>query len=785
MKVIQMKTILLIISSLCLGLLTACGDGSSVPKSNSTATPASSLVAGYAVDDFLIGATAKLINGNGVVVATTTTGEFGYFEFLGIPLADYRVEIRGGLQDTDGKLVTTNDQRENTAVLTAMSLSGERSKTMIVSAFTTGSDKFAGGNVELYKKALQKIESSLSGSTFIPVGADAAASLKVVAAITERVGGFTTVVRELQDDGLINGTQDLPSQALADASVISSNYSKSGFDDPALLDCVLSSLGAVPQTYTPAVFESVTNLFCSSKGINSLKGIEKLKNLESINLQNNKLTNISELGGLNRLETINVGDNRLSSIVLSRSTPVQLAVAGNCLPTGVAVPSNIEAQGLTRRQRDVASCTLPTIRSLEAIFKVGKGLTVAYNVQDAQGLSCSVVAGPTVLPAICDGTTRIVHTSAIDLVAAKTLTVKFLVAGKALESTEVEVYGETSLPPEATPTVTIPPSVTTLAGTGIRGNANGASLSSSFNAPYAIAVDVAGNKYVADTGNNLIRKISFSGVVSTLAGSGSKSFADGLGISSAFFEPTGIGVDAAGNVYVSEAYRIRKITPAGVVTTLAGGSAAGFIDGTGSTARFRAIFGIAVDSAGNVFAADFGSHSIRKVSSSGVVTTVAGNGTAGFADGIGTAARLNTPMSLAIDGTGNLYVSDDGNKRIRKITPNGVVSTFAGSGEGGDLNGAAATSSFSAMRGLAVNAATGVVYVVAGGVVRQILDGEVSAYVGSTTKTFVNGTLTSSGFVDGNGDLARFNDPFGLAIDSSGTLFVADIFNHSIRKIVP
>ena len=263
--------------------------------------------------------------------------------------------------------------------------------------------------------------------------------------------------------------------------------------------------------------------------------------------------------------------------------------------------------------------------------------------------------------------------------------------------------------------------VSTLAGSGTAGSAEGDGTAAQFNSPRAVAVDATGNVYVADGINNKIRKITPTGTVSTLAGSGAYGFADGDGINAKFYFPKGIALDASGNLYVADDinHRIRKVTPTGTVTTLAG-STSGSGDGSGITAQFHNPRGVALDAAGNVYVADAGNHRIRMITPTGTVSTIAGS-TLGVTEGIGTAAKFNSPAGLAVDASGNIYVADDENERIRKITSGGVVSTLAG------------------------------------------------------------GFL--QGFTDGVGGDAQFRSPTGLAIDASGNIYVADRHNHSIRKI--
>ena len=235
------------------------------------------------------------------------------------------------------------------------------------------------------------------------------------------------------------------------------------------------------------------------------------------------------------------------------------------------------------------------------------------------------------------------------------------------------------------------------------GNADGTGSAARFIEPYGVAVDSAGNVFVTDSANFTIRKVTPAGVVTTLAGSaGSSGSADGTGSAARFGGipgygegPNGVAVDNAGNVFVADGGNntIRKVTPAGVVTTLAGlAGSSGSADATGSAARFNAPSGVAVDSAGNVFVADAGNGTIQEVTPAGVVTTLAGRaGYAGTDDGTGSAARFgwyhNTvhgyyiagPTGVAVDGAGNVFVVDTDNCTIRKVTPAGVVTTLTGS----------------------------------------------------------------------------------------------------------
>ncbi len=241
--------------------------------------------------------------------------------------------------------------------------------------------------------------------------------------------------------------------------------------------------------------------------------------------------------------------------------------------------------------------------------------------------------------------------------------------------------------------------VTTLAGSaGARGNTNGTGATASFSNPLGVAVDQAGNIFVADSMNATIRKITAGGAVTTFAGSpGANGSADGTGSAARFNLPTGLTVDASGNLFVADTNNntIRKITPAGAVTTFAGlAGVSGSTDGTGANALFNRPSGLAIDGAGNLYLADTGNSTIRRITAVGVVTTLAGLPTiAGLEDGPGTAGALfNQPQALCLDATGNLYVADTGNAALRKIDPSGRVTTLmlslaSTSGSGGNSGG--------------------------------------------------------------------------------------------------
>ena len=236
----------------------------------------------------------------------------------------------------------------------------------------------------------------------------------------------------------------------------------------------------------------------------------------------------------------------------------------------------------------------------------------------------------------------------------------------------------------------------TIAGSGEKGFAEGVGAVAQFNNPFSLVVDNEGSIIVADGHNHRIRRITAAGVVSTIAGSGVEGFTEGVGVSAQFRCPVGLAIDRAGNIVVGDAdnHRIRRVTAAGVVSTIAGSGEEGFADGVGTAAQFASPCALAVDHDNNIIVADRRNHRIRRITVAGEVSTIAGSGEVGFADGVGTAAQFNCPHGLAIDGEGSIIIADTRNHRIRRVTAAGVVSTIAGSGVPGFAEGMGTAAEF-------------------------------------------------------------------------------------------
>lgn len=328
-------------------------------------------------------------------------------------------------------------------------------------------------------------------------------------------------------------------------------------------------------------------------------------------------------------------------------------------------------------------------------------------------------------------------------------------------------------------------SVTTLAGQPlVSGISNGYRTDALFSDPAGLTIDRSGNVYLADSQNHAIRKIDATGLVSTFAGQlGTPGSKDGTGTQAQFDTPCGIGSDQLGNLFVSDTgnHTIRKVTSSGAVTTVAGiAGQSGFANGTAFTALFSSPLGIVVATNGTIFICDSGNHLIRAISASGGVTTLAGNpGVWGSADGIGSAARFNGPVGLVLDDQGGLFVSDSNNHTIRTITPTGVVGTWAGiAGLDGCRNGDAPTATFCNPAELAIDHKNNLFVADSfNHVIRMIsTDRKVST---------VSGAVGDHGTADGVNGLARFFNPYGLGVNPDGSLAVTDAYNQLVRVVLP
>ena len=330
--------------------------------------------------------------------------------------------------------------------------------------------------------------------------------------------------------------------------------------------------------------------------------------------------------------------------------------------------------------------------------------------------------------------------------------------------------------------------ITTVAGNGAfrRSGDGGPAVSATLNLPTSVALDAAGNIYVVEISGNRVRKITPFGVISTFAGAGTQGYAGDGGPATAALltRPYFVAVDPAGNVLIADSgnFRIRKVTSAGIITTVVGTGRAGY-DGDGGPATAASInytSAVAFDSAGNMYLADSGNNVIRKVDTRGTITTVAGNGQAGFSGdgGLATQATLNSPFAVAVGPGGNLYISDEGNLRVRMVNSAGVISTIAGNGRPGYSGdgGPPWEASFSSMDDIKLDASGNIYLATGDNAVRMIgTDGTVSTVAG----TGLPG-LSGDG---GPATRAQLNYPGGVAIDARGNLYIAERLNHRVRMV--
>lgn len=322
--------------------------------------------------------------------------------------------------------------------------------------------------------------------------------------------------------------------------------------------------------------------------------------------------------------------------------------------------------------------------------------------------------------------------------------------------------------------------VSIVAGSGQRGLQDGPAMVARFDWPTGVAVNKKGEQFIADYDNHVIRKIDRFGWVTTFAGKGMPGFLDGKGREALFHGPDTIAIDREDNLYVADAdnFRIRKITPQGAVSTVAGSGRRGNKEGPALEAEFVYPTGVAVAPDGSLYVADRGAHRIKRVTPAGIVMIVAGTGEPGTHDSLSYFAKFNHPMAVAVDDVENVYVADAGSHTIRRIDREGIVITVAGSGEAGYRDGLRAEAQFSWPTGVTVDPEGNLIVADSKNHrIRKILlpQGRVSTLAG-------NG---QPGFIDGVGSSAGFDFPTGITVDLAGNIYIADSANHRIRAIRP
>jgi sugar lactone lactonase YvrE len=332
--------------------------------------------------------------------------------------------------------------------------------------------------------------------------------------------------------------------------------------------------------------------------------------------------------------------------------------------------------------------------------------------------------------------------------------------------------------------------INTIAGTGTGGYSGdgGAATTANFYNPAAIKRDAIGNLYVADFSNHRVRKIDTSGVVTTIAGNGSATYAGdgGPATAASIRQPGGIALDGSGNIYISDNFnnRIRKIDASGNISTVAGNGTGGYSGdgGAATAAMINRPMGITTDGSGNIYFADESNHAIRKVTiSTGVITTVAGTGVGGYSTGVATMSRLRQPKDVAVDASGNIYIADWMNHRVRMVNTSGNIVDLAGDGTMGFSGDGYAATAARVNKPISVWIdASGNLLVADNGnsrIRRIFLSG-----VGHIATLCGNGTYSFAGD-GGPASAAALNSPAGVFSDASGTIYIADQGNHRVRKI--
>ena len=320
--------------------------------------------------------------------------------------------------------------------------------------------------------------------------------------------------------------------------------------------------------------------------------------------------------------------------------------------------------------------------------------------------------------------------------------------------------------------------VNTFAGNGSAGFADGSGASAQFNRPNRLTLDAKGQIILADFNNHSIRFINSSGQVSTIAGDGNPGAVNGAAANSRFNQPSGVAIDNSGNIYVADFGNnvIRKISTSNIVSTYAGNGQPGFSDGNIQAASFNGPSDIDIDSQGNLYVADTKNHAIRKIDTDGNVTTLAGNGKAGNSDGKGTSASFNGPVGICLDQANNIYVADAANHAIRKIDPGNNVSTIAGSdATPGSTDGHISVARFNYPTDIDTDQ-QGNLYVA------DYFNHKIRIIRTNDNVETLAGTGTA-GFQDGPINTAQFNYPIGVAVQNSELIYVGDVLNHRVRVI--
>ncbi len=565
-------------------------------------------------------------------------------------------------------------------------------------------------------------------------------------------------------------TDPLPSNVtLVSASVSQGSITQSA----SVLQCSLGSIdkgttASATITVTPSVEASLTNTVTVSNSatdsnpanntatvVSTVQGRGSLAVIPAMNLIFTGMSGASFSPGSQVYTLTNNGTARLNWQATNTATWVRLSAASGALSahtaTNVAVSINANANGLSTgtHTNTITFTNLST----------GTGST-----------NCNVILNMVLPPSITNQPTS--HT----VMVGSNVTLNVGVTGTGPFQYQWQFNG-TNLPNNI---------ITTVAGMFAIGD-GGSSTNAAIYGPSGVAVDTIGNLYIADYRNNRIRKVGTNGVITTLAGNGTPDYSGDYGVATnaSLSYPHGVAVDASGNVFIADSNnnRIREVSTNGIITTVAGNGQSGY-SGDGGAAKSAMLSypdTVAVDARGNLFIADYNNNRIRKVSTAGTITTIAGNGTASFSGdgGVATNASLNSPHAVAVDASGNLFIADSNNNRIRKVGLNGVITTLVGDGMAGYIGdgGAATNASLFYPWGVAVDVHGNLF-------IGDCYNSRIRKVSSSAIITTVAGN-GSPGF-SGDGRAATNASlfyPEGVAIDTAGNVFIADSNNNRVRRV--
>ncbi|MGO9094620.1 MAG: kelch repeat-containing protein [Bryobacteraceae bacterium] len=470
----------------------------------------------------------------------------------------------------------------------------------------------------------------------------------------------------------------------------------------------------------------------------------------------------------------------VSATQLTAAVPASLiGTAGTVSVTVAETGGTSNALTFTIEQGGVSSCVY-TVAPLapSTVPATGGDVTIAIQTGAACGWSVSGLPGWITVAGSSSGTGPATVTMVVAVNTGTALSADVTIAGQIVVVAEAgaAAVGQGGI-------------ITTVAGGGSSGLGDGGpAISASLFFPSGVAVDAMGDLFIADQLHNAIRKVSRSGIITTVAGNGSQGFSGdgGLATSASLYDPEDVAVDASGNLFVADSgnRRVRKVSTNGIIATVAGNGIPSFSGdgGPAASASFDGPSGIAVDASGNLFIADSGDQRIRKVSTNGIITTVAGSGSLGFSGDGGPAASalLDVPRGVAVDALGNLFIADTDNQRIRKVSAGGIIATVAGDGTQGFSGdgGPATAAELNTPNRVAVDAFGNLFIadtdnqrireVSAGGIVATVAGDGTGGFSGD------GGPATS----------ASLYFPWCVAVDGSGNLFIADFSNNRIREVL-